>query len=79
MGIDIMKEVMNPEITIAGDKATVKGGTSSGSYHNRFVWDLVKDNEKWCIIKDDWWWRQYILKPVNMVYHRNKVCCNDKC
>ena len=57
MSMDIMKEVMNPEITIVGDKATVKGGTSSGHFHNRFVWDLVKDNEKWCIIKDDWWWR----------------------
>jgi hypothetical protein len=42
--------------TIMGDRATVKCNNYSGNHTVRSTFDLVKENEKWYIIKWDWVW-----------------------
>jgi hypothetical protein len=58
MQLDIMKEVKvrDPVIVITGDSATIKGTSPATNVTIRHKWDLVKEKDKWLIIKADWWW-----------------------
>ena len=58
MSLNIMEEVKvrEPVIVITGDRATIKGTSPATNVTIRHKWDLVKEEDKWLIIKADWWW-----------------------
>jgi hypothetical protein len=48
--------MLNPKITMTDDRATIEF-----QHQEEFLimetWDLVKENEKWSIIRSDWTWQ----------------------
>ena len=58
MPLNIMEEVKvrEPVITIIEDRATIAGTSPATNVTIIHKWDLVKEKDKWLIIKEDWWW-----------------------
>ena len=48
--------ILNPKISMAGDRATIKFSHHEDSFIIIETWDLVKENEKWKITRSDWDW-----------------------
>jgi len=49
--------LLNPKINMMGDRATLNFHRRDEGYFIYTYFDLVKENEKWSIIKLDWTWR----------------------
>ena len=49
--------LVGPTIMVMGDKATVKCSNHSEGITFRHTFDLIKENEKWFIVKHNWEWR----------------------
>ena len=47
---------LNPKITIRGDEATVKCSSQATNVIVRHTYNLIKEDEKWYIIKYDYTW-----------------------
>jgi hypothetical protein len=58
MPLNIMEEVKvrEPVITITENRATIAGTSPASNVTINHKWDLVKEKDKWLIIKEDWWW-----------------------
>lgn len=58
MRLNVMEEVKvrEPVIVITGDRAIIKGTSPATNVTIQHQWDLVKEEDKWLIIKADWWW-----------------------
>jgi hypothetical protein len=58
MRLNVMEElkVREPVIVVTGDRAIIKGTSPATNVTIQHQWDLVKEEDKWLIIKVDWWW-----------------------
>ena len=49
--------ILNPKISMTGDRATIKFSHREDGYIIIETWDLVKKNENWKITRSYWDWR----------------------